>query len=134
MGFHGVSAAMPFTQRPLLSQVISSATQLVNTVLPIVPGGMKEAIDLYAECYDSAGQKRVKVVRVSLAPASETNEPNILIDQSEPRLSDIVIYAMRYPNPTTEQMASILNALGIEKHVYDHDEMENVIQILFSYF
>lgn len=134
MGFHGVSAVMPFTQRPPLSQVISSATQLVNTVLPIVPGGMKEAIDLYAECYDSEGQKRVKVARVSLAQASATNEPSILINQSEPRLSDIVIYAMRYPNPTAEQMASILNALSIDRHVYDHDEMENVIQILFSYF
>lgn len=41
---------------------------------------------------------------------------------------------MRYPNPTAEQMASILNALSIDRHVYDHDEMENVIQILFSYF
>lgn len=134
MGFHSASGAMPFTQRPPLSRVISSATQIVNTVLPVVPDGMKEAIDLYAECYDSYGLKRVKSVRVSLAQASEDTEPSVKIDSSEPRLSDIVIYAMKYPNPSTEQISKILKALGSTKHNYDHDEMLQIIEILFFYF
>lgn len=60
--------------------------QYADTVLPWVESGV---VNVYCKCFDSAGRQRIKVYPVQLI----NSDFELSYDTSEPRLSDIIIYA-----------------------------------------
>jgi hypothetical protein len=67
-GFWTTVGLMPIAERTSLANVLSSASQYVNTVLPIDPDSDTEnEITVYAKCYDSTGRKKERFYPVVLS-------------------------------------------------------------------
>lgn len=133
MGFISSVGKLPISERTAFGHILSSATQLVNTVLPSDPYGSVGGIELYAECYDSSGRKRMKFFPVGLAE-DEGKYQDYSLQSEHPRISDIIIYAMRYPEASEGTIRKFLGALDSAEHRYNWDEVTHVVYHLHNYF
>ena len=134
MGFITSLGFMPIEQRTPLSWILSSASQYVDTVLPIdskIEGG---AMAVYCKCTDSSGRTRMKFSDIPHKSFIGRNQyDEFSLNGEHPRLSDIVIYSMRYPQPNAIMYRVILDALDRVRHIYEFGELKHILSMLSTY-
>lgn len=88
---------------------------------------------VYAKCMDSSGRTRYKFSEVPPSKESEGKYLEFSLNGEHPRISDIVIYSMRYPEPNGLIYRIIIDALDNDNHEYKLDELRHVLNMLFQY-
>ena len=89
---------------------------------------------VYYKCFDSDGRTRMKFTEIPHQKFINRNQyDEFSLNGEHPRLSDIIIYSMRYPEPNAIMYRVILDALDRVRHHYKLNELKHVMYMLSTY-
>ena len=83
----------------------------MDTVLPLDANLTDGVMAVYAKCTESSGKTRYKFTEVPSSPVEKEKYFEMSLNGEHPRISDIVIYSMRYPKPNGLIYRIIVEAL-----------------------